>query len=181
MSNNSNKADDAPVDPLTASPDQVEWLLDVTEPLPNIDSIPKAHELLASPSKLKDWSVMDFVPHISRIDGLEREPVQTGDDFCVKSGPVSASAHVIESSSTNDGGGAAVYDTVSQALCGWMKNRVRYDLFQQKQENDGTTLVMGRVREVKPGLAGYLTPKKQNLETMHRDNLQALNKAFQKK
>ena len=169
------------MDPLTAPADTVEWLVDVSEPLADIgpDKIQEAHTLLTTPTKTKEWSAMDYAPSLS-ADGSNfvfpegvSGPLQTGNDFVMKLGIIKGDCHVVEASSSPD---RCVYDMTCSVFWGLLKNRVCYELVLNNN-NDG--VVMGRAREVKPGLASVLTPSQKYLQEMHRANLKALNAAFQ--
>jgi diacylglycerol kinase family enzyme len=148
-----------------------DWDIEFTMVLQDCLSIEHAFSRVASPSKMKDWTTMDFARNcvVTLPDGME-EPLKQGDEYVVTVGPLKGIAKVslFETSSTR-----CVFEVSGSMLWGMVHNKFRTTIYQKEGVIYGMTqekFVKGR-----PLATGDDHVRKQH-ETMLRD----LNRVFEK-
>jgi hypothetical protein len=148
-----------------------DWDVEFTMELQDCLSIELAFSRVASPSKMKDWTTMDFArsSFITLPDGME-EPLKQGDEYLLTVGPLTGIAKVslLETSATR-----CVFEVSGSMLWGMVKNKFRTTIYQKEGAIYGRTqekFVKGR-----PLANGDDYVRKQH-ETLLRD----LNRVFEK-
>jgi hypothetical protein len=160
-------------------PDRIDWMVTVTEPLPDCPSVEAGWERIATQSAWGEWrseSKMRGRGVITAVVPPATEPLQAGDEYVVKVGRwMRIRCRVLESSSpdtTTGERGEMVFDAEAKALGGMVRARFRFTVFRQE---DG--LVMARAQEKIASLP-FLVPSKETLEREHRHTFRDLNQSF---
>jgi hypothetical protein len=175
-------------DDMITAASATDWMVTLTEPLPNCHSVYDAWERLATITQWYKWrsaSPMRGDNVTTVLLGDATEPLQTGDEYIVKVGPMlSIHCHVLESSSLSSSPSQGdddkseetimVLDSVGRALCGLIRARFRFTIFRGK---DG--IITAQAQEQMHSFA-FLLPSKEVLENEHRHTFQELNASFSK-
>lgn len=163
----------------TAGPADFDWMITVTEPLPDCPSVRAAWERVATQSKWGEWrseSKMRGPNVTTAIVPPATEPLQAGDEYVVRVGNfMKINCSVVESSSRDsaaDEHGEMVFDAVGVSLGGLVRARFRFTIFSGE---DG--VVMARAQERIDSLS-FLVPPKETLENEHRHTFRDLNTSF---
>ena len=166
-------------DNVTASPTAVDWMVTVTEPLPDCPSVLAGWEKIATQSKWGEWrseSKMRGQDVITTVVPPATEPLQAGDEYIVKVGKfMKIRCRVVESSSPDTPTGdddEMVFDAKATALGGIVRARFRFTVFR---DEDGT--VMARAQEEIVSLP-FFVPPKETLESEHKHTFRDLNRSF---
>ena len=133
----------------TASADNLDWTVTVTEPLPDCPSVEACWERLATQTRWGEWrspSKLRGADVVTSIVPPATEPLKEGDEYVVKVGRfMKIRCRVLESSSpdtTAADGGEAVFDATGVALGGIVKARFRFTVFRGVDD-----VVMARAQE----------------------------------
>jgi len=163
----------------TSTPDDVDWTVTVTEPLPHCPSVEAAWERLATQTRWQEWrseSKLRGRGVITKVVAPATEPLQMGDEYVVQVGRlIKVRCRVVESSPPASAGGEnleMVFDATGVALGGIVKARFRFTIFKTE---DG--IVMARAEEKMRSLL-FLSPSGTTLESEHRHTFKELNKSF---
>jgi len=166
-------------DAVNAAPTAVDWMVTVTEPLPDCPSVQAGWERIATQSKWGEWrseSKMRGQDVITTVVSPATEPLQAGDEYVVKIGrSMKIRCSVLESSSPDAPTGERdemVFDAKGTALGGIVRARFRFTVFR-----DEGGMVMARAQEKIVSLPFFLPPK-ETLESEHRHTFRDLNKSF---
>jgi len=164
---------------LTASPTAVNWMVTVTESLPDCPSVQAGWEKIATQSKWGTWrsaSKMRGQGIVTRVLPPATEPLQAGDEYLVKVGRfLTIRCHVVESSVPGDAADEhekMVFDAIGVALGGIVKARFRFSLFR-----DEGGMVVAQAQERIVSLPCFV-PAAKTLENEHRHTFRDLNKSF---
>jgi diacylglycerol kinase family enzyme len=148
-----------------------DWDVEFTMELHDCLSIEDAFSRVASPSKMKDWTTMEFARNcvVTLPDGME-EPLKKGDEYLLTVGSLKGLAKVslFETSSAK-----CVFEVSGSMLWNMVQNKFRTTIYQK----DGIIYGMTQEKFVKgrPLANGDEHVRKQH-ETMLRD----LNSVFEK-
>jgi hypothetical protein len=160
-------------------PDEMEWTVTVTEPLPNCPSVKAAWERIATQSRWGGWrtdSKMRGKDVITTIVPPATEPLKPGSEYIVRVGKfMKIHCCVVESScpgAVTGEDGEMVFDATGVAMGGIVNARFRFTVF--KGEDD---VVMARAQEKIMSLP-FLAPPKETLESEHRHTFNDLNQSF---
>lgn len=163
----------------TAGPADVEWMITITEPLPDCPSVRAGWERVATQSNWGDWrseSKMRGSNVTTSIVPPATEPLKTGDEYVVRVGSfMKIHCRVLECSSPDPAASEdaeMVFDAVGISLGGLVRARFRFTLFR-----GGDGVVMARAQERIDSLS-FLVPKKETLENEHRHTFRDLNASF---
>lgn len=136
----------------TTPTDGVDWIVDVTEPMPDVKSCEAAYKVLASITEWKDWRSSDFAKFkVTLAEGVS-EPLQTGDEYYIQMAPLVTTTGKVVESGRGDEENHYVFDIAVSPLFGLVHGRVRFTIF----EKDG--VVMGRAQEKQSGLLKLCFP-----------------------
>ena len=121
-----------------AAPNDVAWLVTVTEPLPDCPSVRAAWARIATQSTWGSWrsqSKMRGPDVVTTVVPPATEPLQAGDAYVVRVGRwLRIRCRVVESSApdaaTSDEA-ARVFDATATALGGLLRARFRFTVFRQ--------------------------------------------------
>ena len=160
-------------------PEDVEWTVTVTEPLPNCPSVKAAWERIATQTRWGEWrseSKMRGKDVITLLVPPATEPLKTGGKYVVRIGKsMKIHCQVVEASSpgiTDDEEGEMVFDATGVAMGGIVNARFRFTVFRG---DDG--VVMARAQEKIMSLP-LLVPPRETLENEHRHTFKDLNDSF---
>lgn len=163
---------------MIADADDVDWVVAVTEPLPECPSVRAAWTRLATQSTWHTWrppSRMRGKGVTTTVVPPATEPLTTGDAYVVRVNRfLTIRCRVLESPSrtpTADDD-EMVFDATGVALGGLVRARFRFTVFL---DDDGT--VMARAQEGMVALP-MLRPSTATLESEHRHTLRALRESF---
>lgn len=166
-------------DVVTAGPDAVEWMVSVTEPLPDCPNVRAGWERVATQSNWGEWRSESKMrgPNVSTtIVPPSTEPLKAGDEYVARIGRfLKVRCRVLESSepaSTTGEDERMVFDAIGSSLGGLVRARFRFTFFRSE---DG--VVMARAQERIDSLS-FLVPLKETLENEHRHTFRDLNKSF---
>lgn len=161
------------------SPDNIDWTVTVTEPLPNCPSIAAAWERIATQTKWGEWrseSKMRGKDVTTTVIPPAMEPLKMGDEYFVRVGSfMKIRCRVIESSSPDTAAGRddeIVFDAIGVAMGGLVNARFRFTVFMGRDD-----VVMARAQEKIMSLP-FLAPSKETLESEHRHTFKNLNESF---
>lgn len=162
-----------------AAPNDVAWLVTVTEPLPDCPSVHAAWARIATQSTWGSWrsrSKMRGPDVVTTVVPPATEPLQAGDAYVVQVGRwLRIRCRVVASSApdaaTSDDA-ARVFDATGTALGGLLRARFRFTLFR---ESGGP--VMARAQERLDALP-FLVPSRETLANEHQHTLRDLNLSF---
>lgn len=160
-------------------PDDVDWTVIVTVPLPNCPSVEAGWAKIATQTKWNEWrseSKMRGKDVVTTVVPPATEPLKAGDQYVVKIGRfMKIRCRVIESSSSDAITGKdeqMVFDASGVALCGIVNARFRFTIFRDEEG-----VVMARAQEKIRSLS-WLTPSQDTLENEHRHTFKDLNDSF---
>lgn len=166
-------------DSVTMAPIAVDWMVTVTEPLPDCPSVRAGWERLATQSNWGEWrseSKMRGSNVTTSIVPPATEPLKTGDEYVARIGRfMKIHCAVLESSADGAMSGEGeemVFDAKGTSLGGLVKARFRFTVFRGE---DG--VVMARAQERIDSLS-FLVPPKETLEDEHRHTFKDLNRSF---
>ena len=166
-------------DSVTAGPAGVDWMVTVTEPLPDCPSVRAGWERVATQSNWGEWRSESKMrgPNVSTtIVPPATEPLQAGDEYIARIGSfLKVHCRVLESSSpasTTCEAERMVFDAMGTSLGGLVRARFRFTIFRSE---DG--VVMARAQERIDSLS-FLVPTKETLENEHRHTFRDLNTSF---
>jgi hypothetical protein len=166
-------------DTVTGSPTAVDWMVTITEPLPDCPSVRAGWEKIATQSKWSEWrseSKMRGQDVITTVIPPATEPLQAGDEYVVKIGKyIKIRCRVLESSSPDTPPGQddeMVFDAKGTALGGIVRARFRFTVF-----SDEGGMVMACAQEKIVSLP-FFVPSKETLEGEHKHTFRDLNKSF---
>lgn len=161
------------------APENIEWTVMVTEPLPNCPSIEAAWNKIAAQTKWSEWrseSKMRGNDVSTILVPPATEPLKTGDEYIVKIGAfMKIRCRVIASTApgaTDNKNGEMVFDASGRAIGGLVNARFRFTIFMGE---DG--VVMARAQEKIMSLP-FFVPPKETLESEHRHTFKDLNASF---
>ena len=148
-----------------------DWDVEFTMELQDCLSIELAFSRVASPSKMKDWTTMDFARDcvVTLPYGME-EPLKQGDEYAVTVGPLKGIAKV---SLFETSPASCVFEVSGSMLWGMVQNKFRTTIYQKEGVIYGMTqekFVKGR------SLANGDDHVRKQHETMLRD----LNRVLEK-
>lgn len=165
-----------PSDSDAVAPD---WMVTVTEPLPDCPSVQAGWERIAIQSKWGAWrsqSKMRGKDVTTVVVPPATEPLQAGDEYIVKVGRfMRIHCRVLDSSPPASMKGEAeemVFDAQGMAFAGIVRARFRFTVFR-----DERGMVMARAQERIDSLP-FFVPTKETLENEHRHTFRDLNKSF---
>lgn len=148
------------------------WTITVTQALPDCPSVYAAWERIATQTKWQEWrseSPMRGNNVVTTTTAVE--PLHSNDEYTVRVSPfMSIQCRVLESSAEEED--TMVFDAEGKALCGLVKARFRFTMFQENG------LVMARAQEHMDASCSFLSPSKEVLENEHRHTLKDLNQSF---
>ena len=164
-----------------AAPDDVAWLVTVTEPLPDCPSVHAAWARIATQSTWGSWrsqSKMRGPDVVTTVVPPATEPLRAGDAYVVQVGRwLRIRCRVVASSApdapTSDEAGR-VFDATGTAMGGLLRARFRFTFFR---EPGGP--VMARAQERLDALP-FLIPSRETLANEHRHTLRDLNLSFRR-
>lgn len=166
-------------DSVTAGPAEVDWMVTITEPLPDCPSVHAGWERVATQSNWGEWrseSKMRGPNVATTIVPPATEPLQAGDEYVVRIGSfIKIHCRVLESSvpaATTGEGERMVFDAMGTSLGGLVRARFRFTIFRSEGG-----VVMARAQERIDSLS-FLVPRKEILENEHRHTLRDLNTSF---
>lgn len=166
-------------DSVNMAPTTVDWMVTVTEPLPDCPSVQAGWERIATQSNWDEWRSESKMrgPNVTTVViPPATEPLQTGDKYVARIGrPMKIQCRVLESSSPDATTGeneAMVFDATGTALGGLVRARFRFTIFRSE---DG--VIMARAQERIDSLS-FLVPPKETLENEHRHTFRDLNTSF---
>ena len=166
-------------DAVASDPAAVDWMITVTEPLPDCPSVQAGWERIATQSNWGEWrseSKMRGPDVATTIVPPATEPLQTGDEYVVTIGRfMKIHCRVLESSCPGAMAGEGdemVFDAKGTSLGGLVRARFRFTVFRGA---DG--VVMARAQERIDSLS-FLIPSKETLENEHRHTFRDLNASF---
>ena len=148
--------------------DQVDWFVEIEEPLPDVKSCKDAWNMLASPSTWKDWRSSDFAK-FGVILGDTKEPVKTNDEYHMKVLCMKPTMYVVESESHSDESTEHLVDTYSSMLFGLIQVRLKFSVYKK---DDG--IIYGKAQE-KAIKGQWMFPKKEVTIGEHKTMFQELN------
>jgi hypothetical protein len=162
-----------------APPTEVEWMVTVTEPLPDCPSVEAGWERIATQTRWGEWrseSTLRGPGVTTTLVPPAAEPLRAGDEYLVTvSRFMTIRCRVLESSHAGPlegDGNEMVFDAVGVVLGGVVNARFRFTVFTG---DEGT--VTARVQE-RMFTAPFLLPSTQTLESEHRHTLRELNRSF---
>lgn len=161
----------------SAAPSDVDWMVTVTEPLPDCPSIEAGWEGIATQTKWGEWrseSKMRGKDVTTSVVPPATEPLQAGDEYVVKVGRwMKIRCRVLESSGTATGADREmIFDATGFALGGIVRARFRFTIFR-----GDSGMVMARAQEKITSLP-FLMPPQETLESEHRHTFRDLNRSF---
>jgi hypothetical protein len=163
-------------DATRAAPADVDWTVNVTEPLPDCPSVEACWEKLATQSTWGEWrsaSKMRGKDIVTTIVPPATEPLKTGDEYVVRVGRfMEIRCRVLESCSPGTTTAEAVFDATGVALGGIVKARFRFTVFKGE---DGVVMARAQERIMTWSL---LAPSRDTLEDEHRHTFRDLNESF---
>lgn len=165
-------------DSVTKAATAIDWMAEVTEPLPDCPSVRAGWERIATQSKWGEWRFESKMrgPNVTTtVVPPATEPLKTGDEYVARIGKfMKIHCRVLESSAddTPREGEEMVFDAKGTSLGGLVKARFRFTVFRGE---DG--VVMARAQERIDSLS-FLVPPKETLENEHRHTFRDLNKSF---
>lgn len=163
-----------------SAPNDVAWLVTVTEPLPDCPSVHAAWTRIATQSTWGSWrseSKMHGRDVVTTVAPPATEPLLAGDAYVVNVGRwLRIRCRVVESLAPDAAAAsdepALVFDATWTALGGLLRARFRFTLFRQPGGP-----VMARAQERLDALA-ILLPSREALANEHRHTLRDLNLSF---
>lgn len=166
-------------DSAAATPIAVNWMVTVTEPLPNCPSVQDGWRRIATQSQWGEWRSPSKMrgPNVTTvIVPPATEPLKTGDEYVARIGKLmKIDCRVLEASSPDDGADEAaemVFDASGTSLGGLVRARFRFTVFRGE---DG--VVTARAQERIDSLS-FLVPPRETLENEHRHTFHDLNRSF---
>jgi hypothetical protein len=128
----------SPSEAMNAMAGSVDWMVTVTEPLPDCPSVEAGWERIATQSAWGEWrseSKMRGRDVITTVVAPATEPLRAGDEYVVKVGRwMKIRCRVLESSSPGAATGESgemVFDATGTALGGMVRARFRFTVFGQ--------------------------------------------------
>ncbi|MDA3950227.1 MAG: hypothetical protein PF508_13550 [Spirochaeta sp.] len=166
-------------DSVTAGSAEIDWMITVTEPLPDCPSVQAGWERIATQSNWGAWrseSKMRGSNVTTAIVPPATEPLQAGDEYVVRiGGLMKIHCRVLEASpsdATTGEGEIMIFDAMGTFLGGLVRARFRFTIFRSE---DG--VVVARAQERIDSLS-FLVPRKEILENEHRHTFRDLNMSF---